>query len=264
MKILIVEDFAYKLRTVQNILDKKEHIKYDVAKCAVEAFKKIQTTQYDLIILDLGFCRDENDIYERTYDAKQGLILFQAIQVEYRHHKENMPDVIIYSETELKPEEDDDEIWAKASNEFQLMEIFEQWYKTKRKKRILVVEDEPYKRNSVHDVLAQFKNVEVYDATFAEQAIAICKNESNIDVLILDMGFPWKKEEKPEGKNGIKMVEKIKEVCSDKNKKMPKIVVYSITPFERLMLNQGFEIPKEFSGQTCYKAGLEELLKAII
>jgi len=263
MKILIVEDLAYKLRTVQNILDKKEQIKYDVAKCAVEAFKKIQATQYDLIILDLGFCRDENDIYERTYEAKQGLLLFQAIQVEYRRHKENMPDVIIYSETELKSSEEE-EIWAKADDECQLMEIFEQWYKTKIKKKILVVEDEPCKRNSVHDVLAQFKNIEVYDATFAEQAIEICKNESNIDVLIIDMGFPWKKEEKPEGKNGIKMVEKIKEVCSAKNKKMPRIVVYSITPFERLMIKHGIEIPKEFSGQTFYKTGLEEILKAII
>lgn len=259
MRILIVEDNAYKLRTIQNQLSIDKEIKYDVASCAVEAFMHFKESRYDLIILDLGFCRYKQD--QSSYEAKMGIELYEDLKLECRIRKRKLPDVIIFSETELT-EEEKDGTFEKASTDCEFTELFKKWYNSKAK--ALIVEDDFRKQTVVQDVLSKLKKVGSYKATSAEQAITLFEKNDDITLVILDMSFPWNSNDKSNGINGARLVEKMQEICASQKRSMPKIVVYSITPFEEVMLRQGVQIPESFCGQTFHQRGLEEILKEII
>lgn len=259
MRILVVEDNAYKLRTIQYQLSIDKEIKYDVASCAIEAFMHFKESQYDLIILDLGFCRYKKD--QSSYESKMGLELYENLKIECRRRKRKMPDVIIFSETELT-EDEKDGIFGKADTEYEFAELFRKWNDSKVK--VLIVEDTLKKQILVQDVLSKFEKIISYKATSAENAITILENINDITIVILDMSFPWNNNDKPDGSSGIKLVEKMQEICALSKRSMPKIVIYSITPFEDLMLRQRKQIPESFYGQTFYQRGLEEILKEIV
>lgn len=259
MRILIVEDNAYKLRTIQNQLSIDKEIKYDVASCAIEAFMHFEESQYDLIILDLGFCRNKQD--QSSYEGKMGLELYENLKLEAKRRKRNLPDIIIFSETKLT-EDEKDGIFGKASTDYEFAELFRKWYNSEVK--ALIVEDDFQKQIIVQDVLSRIKKIESYKATSAEQAIKIFKKSNNITLVILDMSFPWNCNDKSNGINVVRLIEKMQEICISQKRSMPKIVIYSIIPFEDLMLRAGKQIPESFCGQTFHQRGLEEILKEII
>lgn len=264
MRILVIEDNAYKLRTIKNLLKEREEIKYDVATYAVEAFKFFFQNQYDLIILDLGLCRDDNDSF-RTYAAKQGMNLLEAIRIECKHQKKEMPDVIVFSKTQLSDSERLG-VFGKANDEYDLRKLFQNWQELKQTSqfKILIVEDEEQKLRRVQNALSKFQKVKYMHAKCAKEAIDICKQDYDIDIMILDMCFPWNIDGKANGQNGIKLVKELEKLYKQQRNKMPKIIVFSTIAFETAILRAGEKLPESFYGQTFFQSGLEELLKAVM
>lgn len=264
MRILIVEDSIYKLRTVEDILRKWKITKYEVAICLSDAVELLSYNQYSLIILDLGFCVNSKDEYRKTYNARQGLELIKIMRFQSRKYQRPMPAVIVYSETEIS-EEEKTELFGKAENETELQELLDKWYKLQKKPiNVLIVEDEVGKKENIRQVLSQFKDIGYKEANHAKQAQEICEESDNIDIIILDMCFPWQNSGTPHVKNAVKLVKELEKSYWKTQKKMPYIIAYSIIPFEDSMIKYGCEIPKTFYAQTFFTGGLKEVLAELL
>lgn len=96
---------------------------YDTAEYGIDAFKLVEDHQYELIILDLGFSIKEGG----GDDPKEGLILLENIKFFCRRRKEQLPKVIVFSETYLSSTEIEENSLEKAENEFQLQKLIKKY-----------------------------------------------------------------------------------------------------------------------------------------
>lgn len=264
MKILIVEDNEYKLRTVQRILEKNQMNEYDVADCAVDALMKCEEYQYDLLILDLGF--NWRRLERESYKIKQGLRVLKFLKGIARRKKSQMPEIIIYSETQISEGENEIPIFGKADNEIELMKILQDWIDKKDKpiKKILIVEDSLTKSKKVEDEL-KLLGIEHYKVvTCSAKAKEECMKNYDIDIIILDMQFPYFEGDEPKYYAGYELISDLEREYENKGKEMPKIIVFSTIEIEELWKKNNESIPEFFYGQVVFIGDLRRKMKELI
>lgn len=264
MKILIVEDNTQKLRTVQKILEQNFIDNYEVAECGVDAYKKAKEHQFDLIILDLGFCWYKEDFSRETYNPKQGLKLMQKLNKRLVTLNKKMPDVIIFSDTEIT-ESEKEGIWNICKTGDTLLQAFEEWLKTKREKfpKVLIIDDSSRKIVTAKKVLEKLKITNVQEAAYAEEARKKCLS-NHFDIIILDMKFPENKAGESSTYAGAKMISHIKAIYKMKDEEIPRIIVFSTIPAEDLLIKYHGKMPEEYLGQVIFACDLEQKLKMIV
>lgn len=93
--------------------------------------------------------------------------------------------------------------------------------------KVLIVEDTPYKRQTVESILRKYRLK--YDT--AEYGIDAFKlvEKYQYQLIILDLGFSIREGGKYDPKQGLILLENIQIFCRRKKRKLPKVIVYSET-----------------------------------
>lgn len=259
MRALIVEDNPCKRQTVERILAENEIKDYDVAMYGIDANKLIEEHQYEIIILDLGFCARQGG----KYGEKEGLIFLENMRFYVKRKKIKKPKVIVFSETYLTPSELEENALEKAENEIQLREILSRHMTKSKAKKVLVVEDEKPKLQRIIGVLEQLE-LNYVIASYSEKAKEECFKNYDVDIIICDMKFPIKKDGELVTDCGINLLDEIENTYKVAKKTMPPTIVYSTIDIEEIWRKQGKTSPKWFVAQTIVPMDLKYILKSVL
>jgi len=261
MRILIIEDNKHKLRTVQEILKENELNKYEVTNCGEDAIVKIKQHRINLIILKEGFCWNSNDKTRETYNSQQAYKFLEKMKEYCKKENKRVPEIIFYSKAKCISKK----VIATCETSEKLNIAIHEWIITKRKKhpKVLIVEDSDRKLKAIYKVLVQMKISNIKISNTFKDAENVYKNEE-LDLIILDMQFPYKGKEDIEHDAGAKLIKKLSKTYNNQNRKMPKIIVYSTIPMETVWKDYREEIPKEYLGQTVFAKHLKDKIRMII
>lgn len=123
--------------------------------------------------------------------------------------------------------------------------------------KILIVEDDKRKLHTILDILSPEVK---YDVAMCEKEAMRLAMQKKYEVLITDMQFPKEKGKQVQKNAGVELIRKMKKACKEK---MPKIIVYSLIPVEKVWERLGETPPKEYIGQVVFRQNLEVLLRKV-
>ena len=123
--------------------------------------------------------------------------------------------------------------------------------------RILIVEED---KRKLHTILEILKPEFEYDVAMCEKEAMRLAMQNEYEVLITDMQFPKEKGETVQRNAGVELIKKMRETCKGK---MPKIIVYSLIPIEKVWERLGEMPPEEYIGQVVFRQNLEVLLRKV-
>lgn len=260
MKILIVEDSQCKLQTIEDVLIDKGLENYEVASNGERGMKKSLSSEYDLVILDLGFSWSNEDDYEE----KMGLKFLLIMESHYRRKRKSMPSVIIFSKTYVKDDEifSMPEIFGKAEDRKQLEELVEKWRERQKSvllPKVLIVEDNQEKFVSVAETLNEIGITNFNRVESCMEAKLKFFNKYDYNLIITDMKLPY---HRGETSHIEATIEFINEIESSRIVPLPKVIVYSCMPNVEKMWNG--KLPKCYCGQAVFPYTLKELIQKLV
>ncbi|MGQ1908365.1 response regulator [Marinifilum sp. RC60d5] len=198
-KILVIEDNEITRKLIKNILI-PTNAKTEEAVTGAEAFKLISTNNYDCIVLDLGLPDiTGNKLLENLANAKikiPNTIIYTGKDLSRDEHRElsKYTNSII-----LKGLKSDERLMDEVSlflhqvatitpenKEIKIPDIDDSIFKGKK---VLVVDDEIRNIFALGRILEE-KDMEVLEAENGKIAIDVLKNNTNIDLILMDIMMP--------------------------------------------------------------------------